>query len=313
MLKVKPNKKEVIIFLKNLLLVILGTFILGFGVGVFILPYNLVTGGVPSLAIILNRIIPIKQLNEEIYITIFTWVLFFIGLIILGKGFALKTLTSSIIYPISVSLSSLLVDPGVFNGFFYLEGYLNHQEIAILLAAIFGGAFTGIGCALTFLGGGSTGGVDIIALSICKYFKKASSSKIIFLTDALLVVLGMFILNDFVLTLLGIVSAFICAIVIDKMFVGESKAFIAQIVTDKYEEINQAVIEKLDRTTTILDVTGGYSKQNKKMVMISFTMAQYAKLTTLISVIDRNAFMTIHRAHEINGEGFTNNGEGGEK
>ena len=81
-----------------------------------------------------------------------------------------------------------------------------------------------------------------------------------FIIDGGLVVLGMFILNDLVLTLLGIVSAFICAIVVDSLFVGESKAFVCEIITDKYEEINSAVREKIDRTTTLIDVVGGYSK-----------------------------------------------------
>lgn len=305
MIKFKLKKSELKTAIKNLTLVILGTIILGVGVGIFILPYNLVTGGVPSLAIILKAIIPLDMISEELYVTIITWVLFVVGLIVLGKGFALKTLTSSIVYPLAVYLSSFLVKDNVLNGFFNLQGYVDNQEIAILLAAIFGGAFTGAGCALTFIGGGSTGGIDIVALSICKYFRKIKSSVIIFAVDAALVVLGMFILNNLILTLIGILSAFVCAITVDKLFVGESKEFIAQIVTDKYEELNQGVIKELDRTTTILDVTGGYSKSPKKMVMISFTMSQYSKLTTLISTIDRRAFVTIHRAHEINGNGFS--------
>lgn len=290
--------------IKNFLLVIIGTCILGFGVGVFILPFNLVTGGVPSISIILKSLIPLESISVEAYTTIVTWVLFFAGLIFLGKDFALKTLTSSIVYPIAIYLSSFLLDSGVFNGFFLLQNS-QYDEIAIVLAAVFGGAFVGTGCALTFLGGGSTGGVDIISLSICKYFKKVKSSVAMFLIDGTLVVLGMFILNDFVLTLLGIVSAFVCALVIDHLFLGESKQFIAQIITDKYEEFNKEVREQINRTTTLVDVIGGYSKETKKLVLISFTMNEYSKITTMIKSIDKNAFVTIHRAHEISGKGFT--------
>lgn len=299
----KLNKNEIKLQIKNLFLVIIGTSILGFGVGIFILPFNLVTGGVPSVAIILKSIIPLN-ISEGVYITIVTWILFFIGLFILGRGFALKTLASSIVYPIVVNLSSLLVSPNVLNGFFYLQGY-EMSQLSLLLGAVFGGALTGVGCALTFIGGGSTGGLDIVALSISKYIKKANSSLIIFLTDAALIILGMFVLNDFILTLLGISSAFVCAIVIDRLFVGESKVFVAQIISDKYEEINKIVIEKLNRTTTILDATGGYSKSAKKMIYVSFTMNQYSLLLSQISKIDPRAFVTIHRVHEINGNGFT--------
>lgn len=92
---------------------------------------------------------------------------------------------------------------------------------------------------------------------------------------------------------------------IDKVFLGGAKAFIANIVTDKYAEVNDLIITELDRTSTILDVTGGYSGEEKKMVMVSFTMRQYADLMNVINRVDKDAFITIHKAHEINGEGWT--------
>lgn len=300
----KRSKREWMITLKNLSLVIIGTTILGFGVGVFILPFDLVTGGIPGIAIILKHVIPVEAISVEMYTTIVTWLLFFLGWIFLGKSFAAKTLTSTIVYPIIVNLSALIVNPDFLNGFFYLQGS-EYQQIAIVLAAVFGGAIVGAGCAITFLGGGSTGGVDIIALSLSKFCPKIKSSVSMFIIDGGLVVLGMFILNDFVLSLLGIVSAFICALVVDHLFLGQSKAFIAQVVSDKYEELTVAIRERIDRTTTIFDVTGGYSKESKKMIMVSFTMRQYAELTAILSLIDKDAFVTIHRAHEINGKGFT--------
>ena len=107
-----------------------------------------------------------------------------------------------------------------------------------------------------------------------------------------------------VVSLLGITSAFICAIVIDKIFLGETKAFIAQIITPKYEEINNEVISRLDRTTTIIDCLGGYSKENKKIVMVSFSVREYRDLISIVSIYDKDAFITIHRAHEINGLGW---------
>ena len=305
MIKLKQmTKKEWFVLIKNFLLVIIGTSVLGFGVAVFILPFNLVTGGVPGIAIILNSLIPLEVITEAMWVTIITWVLFFIGWIILGKSFALKTLTSTIVYSIVINVAGLLVSPDVLNGFFYLQGS-KYDEIAIVLAAVFGGACVGAGCALTFLGGGSTGGVDIISLSISKYFPKIESSTSIFIIDGGLVLLGMFILNDFVLTLLGIVSAFICAIIVDYLFVGRSKEFVAFIVSNSFDEINKQIIEKMDRTTTYIKAKGGYSQKEIDMLMVSFTMNEYNKLLSLVSVIDKNAFVTVSRAHEINGKGFT--------
>ena len=128
---------------------------------------------------------------------------------------------------------------------------------------------------------------------------------VIFLIDAITVLLGMFVLHNLILTLLGIISASVGAIVIDKIFIGRSQAFTAQIVSDKYEELNLAIREQIHRTTTIISATGGYSGTRKTVLMVTFTMRQYADLMNVIKHIDNTAFVSISRAHEINGEGFT--------
>lgn len=307
MFKKKYSKKEIMIIVKNILLVVIGTVILAFGTGVFLFPYNIITGGIAGISITLNNLIPEFQIGSlrsyDIYVFVVTWGLFIVGLFVLGKSFALKTLISTIVYSPIFSLSVRLVENNVFNGFFDIAA--NYGEMSVLLGAVFGGAFVGVGCAIAFLGGGSTGGTDIIAFVICKWFRKLRSSVVIFVVDVAVVLAGIFVIKDLTLSLLGIASAFICAIVIDKLFLGESQAFIAQIVSDKYEAINQAIIGKLDRTTTILDATGGYSGQEKKVVMVSFTMRQYSTLVNIVNIIDKTAFVSIHRAHEINGEGWT--------
>ena len=302
--KFKLDKTQLIAQAKNIILVMLGTVILAFGVGVFIVPFNLVSGGMPSMAIILNELIPIEFLTVDIYMTVLTWALFFVGLFALGKNFAMKTLLSTILYPPLSSLFLRLVSADAFGGFFNLSGS-EHASIAILVAAIFGGAAVGAGCAITFLGGGSTGGVDIIALSISKRFKRIKSSHVLFLTDTALVILGMFIIGDFVISLLGITSAFVSAAVVDRIFLGRSRAFIAHIVSEHYLEINEAIIKNVHRTTTVIPVVGGYTKSQKHMLMVSFTMRQYAELFATVNRIDKNAFITVHAAHEINGEGWT--------
>ena len=91
---------------------------------------------------------------------------------------------------------------------------------------------------------------------------------------------------------------------IDKLFIGSSKSFVAYIVTEKYEKITNDIINVLDRTTSILDIEGGYSKTMKKMVMVSFTIQQYSQLIGIVTRNDPSAFLTINNAHEINGEGF---------
>ncbi len=289
---------------KSVLLTVLGTLILAFGTSVFLLPFDLVIGGMSGIAVVLDALIPIEAITVDMILTVLTWVLFFLGLIILGKSFALKTLISTVVYPIGVSIFMRLAQPDVFGGLFCMTAS-EHTELALIISAAAGGAFVGAGCAVTFMGGGSTGGTDVIAFTLCRIFKRLKSSFSIFLVDAGVIVLGIFVIRDFPLSLLGILSAMITATVIDKVFLGSSAALVAQVITDCPEEVTKGVIERLDRTTTLFEVRGGYSGEMRQMVMVSFTMRQYALLMSVINAADPDAFVTIHRAYEINGEGWS--------
>lgn len=299
------GKRDVIRFLKNTALVILGTAILAFGTGLFLIPNNLVSGGVSGIGIILSNTIGI--LPAEAYASILVWVLFFVGLIFLGKSFALQTLVSTIVYPFFLSFGRMLAESDFFN--ITSSAYESYGGIGIILATVFGGAMVGAGSALTFVGGGSTGGSDIIPLVICKFFKKLNTSVMIFVTDATIVICGMFAIGDLVLTMLGIVAAFVCAIAVDKIFLGESSAFIAQVISEKCDDISRTIIRQMNRTTTISNVIGGYTGKERKMIMVTFSVRQYAIFSAIVSSIDKNAFVTLHRAHEISGDGWTYNVE----
>ena len=238
-LKAKLTKEDVIIQLKNLALVVLGTLVLAFGCAVFVVPFDLVTGGVTGLSIVIDHIIH-SAIPIDLLIGIITWGLFFLGLFFLGRDFAIKTLASTIIYPLAISLFMKMISPDFLGGIFYLD---TSSDLALIISALFGGLCIGTGCALTFLGGGSTGGVDIIAFIFCKYVKRWKSSTVIFVVDATAVVLGLFVIGDLIHTLLGVISAWICAMVIERIFIGSGQAFTAQIVSDKYQELNMAIRE----------------------------------------------------------------------
>lgn len=316
----KLEKNKIYRELKNVLLVIVGSCILGVATGIFLVPFNIVAGGVTGIAIILNKLIAsvipeavvsfFAQFGLEmmdVYVSTLTWSMFLIGLFILGKNFAIKTVISSIFYPMFFTLTSKLVDPNVLGGFFDLKNSTDHEGVALILAAIFGGALVGAGCAITFLGGGSTGGVDIIALSICKFIPKLKSSVMIFIVDAAVVILGMFAIGDLSISLLGIVSAMVCAVVVDYIFVGSSSAFMAQIICSDPEALNLAIRKKLNRTTTLMTVKGGYTGEKKTMVMVLFTIREYSDVISTTMSIDRDAFVSVMKSHEINGEGWTFN------
>ena len=301
--KTARNKKSEI--LRGIFLTIVGTLILSFGTSVFIVPFDLVSGGISGISLVLDHLILPNVASFDLIVAIVTWVLFFMGLLILGKSFSLKTLISTVIYPIGVSVFMRLATPDFLGGFFHLKGYTDHRDVALILATILGGACVGIGCSLTFIGGGSTGGVDIIAFTVCKIFKKAKSSVVLFIIDACIIVCGMFVMQNFVVSLLGIISAFISAIMVDKVFLGSNRSFIAQIISDKHEEINREIIDRVKRGTTVVNATGGYTGMERKMIIVSFTVNQYAEILGAVHAIDKNAFVTIHQAHEISGEGWT--------
>lgn len=301
------NKIDVKTQIKNFLLIVIGTGILAFGTAIFLLPYELVTGGVSGIAIVLKEFFInyfAINMDEEIYIAILTWVLFILGWIVLGRNFAAKTLLSTIIYPVMTWLCSFLLNENVLGGYFLID-HTQYPDVGVLIAATLGGACVGVGCAIAFKGGGSTGGVDVLALLFCKIFKNIKSSHIVFAIDATIIVLGILVKQDMVLSLLGIVSAFICAMMIDKVFIGNDGAYVAQIVSDEYEIISKGIIKQLDRTATLVDVVGAYSKEPKKMIIVSFSMREYSDLMNIIHHADPGAFMTISRAFENHGEGWT--------
>ena len=303
-MKISFDKRSFFTSLKNVSLVVLGTALLALGFAVFMIPYDLVAGGVTGIAIIAEKLIPLEFVTVDFAVTLLTWLIFFLGFIFLGKSFSMKTMISTIVYPPCITLFMRLVSPGVLGGYFYLPGNEN-PEIALLLAPFVGGALIGAGCALTFLGGGSTGGTDIIACIICKLFPKVKSSVAIFAVDAAVVLLGVFAIDNFVLSALGVVSIAVSSLVIDKLFLGGQRTFVAQIITDKHSKICERILSELERGATVIDVVGAYSGDSHKMVVVSFTLREYNRILGIIGDTDKSAFVTVHRAHEISGEGFT--------
>lgn len=280
--------------LLHLFLVIAGSVILGLGTGILLVPYNIITGGLSGIGIILNKTL---GWNVELVVAVLTWLFFFMGLIFLGKKFAFQTLCSTIVYPIALSLGVFLQ-----NNIEFLQ-LVKTNEVHRLLAAVFGGVFVGAGCAITFLGGGSTGGVDIPALMAQKYLK-IKCSIMTFAIDATIIIVGLVINKDLIFAMIGILSAVIAAVMVDKIFLGGTSAYIATIISKKYEEINNFILDKLERGTTIIDVEGGYSKEESRMIQVAFVANEYAILQEGVSLIDPKAFMTVCRANEVMGEGF---------
>lgn len=300
------TKRDYVRYFYHMFLVILGSFLLAFGTGAFLVPYNIVTGGLSGLGIIIQHAVGEETLVVDIVIMIANWVLFFIGLIFLGKKFSLQTLLSVIVYPLALSFILRVLKPENWIQFENVASATSSYDsrLTTLLASVCGSVFVGLGCAITFRGGGSTGGFDVIAFIGQKYLKIKCSVGT-FLIDASIILIGLFVLKDISGVIIGIIGAFIVALIIDKVFIGASGSYIAFIVTDKYQEITDCIVKEIDRSTTTLDVVGGYSQEKKKMVKIVFSRKEYTKILEIISKYDTKAFVSITKAHEINGEGFS--------
>ena len=272
-------------YLKELLIIAFGNFLLAISVQYFILPFNILTGGVAGVAVALAPFIPVSQ---QIIIDVLVVGLFLLGWTVLGKEFAIKTFLSSILYPIFVSIL----------GFFPYT-----LDITPLLASIYSGVIAGFGIGIVLREGASTGGMDIPPL-ILNYYTGIETSKFILLTDALTCVLGL--LNYPVESLLnGLISVFLSSMVINKIEVAHgSDSLSVQIISSKWEEINKEVLKKINRGVSIVDVQGGYTMETHKMLMVIIDKREYSTLLDILDTIDKSAFVITNPVQSVHGEGF---------
>ena len=272
-------------YLKELLIIAFGNFLLAISVQYFILPFNILTGGVAGVAVAISPFIPLSQ---QIIIDILVVGLFLLGWMVLGKEFAIKTFLSSILYPIFVSIL----------GFFPYT-----LDISPLLASIYSGILAGLGIGIVLREGASTGGMDIPPL-ILNYYTGIETSKFILLVDGLTCVLGL--LNYPVESLLnGLISVFLSSMVINKIEVAHgSDSLSVQIISSKWEEINKEVLKKINRGVSIVDVKGGYTMKTHKMLMVIIDKREYSTLLDILDTIDKSAFVITNPVQSVHGEGF---------
>ena len=296
-LKLTSQQKRKI---KKILLIILGSVILGVGTGIFLTPYNIISGGVSGIAIIINHF---TSWSIDMMITVLTWGFFFLGWLLLGNEFAVKTIISAIVYPLAFMLGTFLQENTMLN----LQTIVNVNGVDLptvnyLISALVGGVFVGAGCALTYLGGGSTGGVDVITLSVQKCTGIKASIPYL-LIDTTIIILGLIFVNDFDVTLMGIMSSFVASFMVNKLFDTE-KNVVVNIISQKYEELNQFILKKLDRGSTLVRGEGGYSQKDITILQVVCDIKEYYILEDIIAKVDPNAFVFSNKASYVRGEGF---------
>lgn len=308
------NRKEWLTFISKTLLVIVGTFLVSFGNVAFLVPLNINAGGLSGVAVVVRYFINDpngKILAYNLVVDIASVVLWLVGLLFIGKEFALKTLLATIVFPIANWLFTAC--PGVsdaLRNFGELIKTIANGPTAgnFLLAGLFGGTLVGAGVALTFVGGGSTGGVDVLTFMLEKY-ARIRQSIASFIIDGTIVIVGLFILvtqdSDFLLPCLsGIVSAFLTAVVIEFIYNGSQTSYQVDIISSKWEEISQYAQDELGRGATIIPAKGGYQGEERVILRIVFEKRQYNKIKSFISKTDPKAFVTFTRTNAVFGEGF---------
>lgn len=312
--KIKFTKQQALTLARNLILLTIGCFALAFGDAAFLIPCNIVSGGVTGLAIVINYYIEGATGFDSVDIVVASLqvILFIIGLIVLGKKFSIHTLYASLLYPLFLALIYRLGWADFIVKAVTEQDVVNNVAIGenltrTFLAGIFGGFFVGAGVALCYLGDGSSGGFDVISFIVAKYtdMKEDVSG---FIIDGLIIVAGAICMwneiNEVPHALIGLCSALTCALAVQFIYVHAGKSIIVDIISDKFDEIADFIHVDLGRGTTLIDTVGGYTGENRKLVRVVLSRKEMDLLREFISKTDPTAFVTFSEAYSVNGEGF---------
>ena len=271
----------------NLFLILFGTFVLAVSVEYFILPYHILSGGVAGIAVAME---PFFHIDETLFANAATIILFLIGWLVLGKEFAMNTIIASLAYPVFTT---------------FLSHHMIETSIDPILASFYAGLLGGAGIGFVMRTGASTGGMDVPPLILHK-LTGVKISTLVMIVDGVTVLLGI-IAYDFNAALIGLVSVFASGLGVNKILeAGQGvHAKKVQIISEHWDEMQKRIQDQLQRGLTLLDVTGGYSQQKKKMILVVVYEKQYAELLELIRSIDEKAFVITTDSSDMVGEGFT--------
>ncbi len=294
----KSSWSKILITVKEYFLITMGLLLYTLAWSLFLLPNNLVGGGVTGLASIIQYA---TGFNVAYSYFIINAILVLIAMKILGAEFGAKTIYAMVIT--SVFLRFL---PGMMPADFIAE--FTHEN-GKLISVIFAGAMVGLGIALTFTQGGSTGGTDIIGLILNKYYR-ISPGTVILILDLIIIASSMLIPNgasfsDKLLVLIyGYVLTGVVNYSLDMVLNGKRQSVQMFVFTQKYEILTDRICNDVHRGVTLLDSQGGYSKQPGKLVVVIVKRTEISKILKVIKEVDSDAFVSIGNVSEVYGKGF---------
>ena len=283
----KIQKKDLKRNLANLFLVILGSAISAIGYSLFLIPHHFVPGGVSGIAIIVNYFtrLPVGTLIMVLNIPVFIF-----GIRIMGRKYGLRSLLGMVI-------SSLLID------FFYEVVKLKSATDNAVLAAIYGGFMLGIGLGLVFRGRASTGGSDILGQILNKYLGVSIGIGIM-LVDFFIISASGLAYKNLEAPLYGYIVLVISTKVIDMILEGWNYTKLVIITSTKTEEIQDFILNTLDRSGTALKSRSLYLNRAGETILTVIHRKQLGELRDFIKSIDENAFVIINDTYAVLGKGF---------
>ena len=293
--------------------ILVGSILFGMAYSWFLFPFRISPGGVAGLAQVLYHW---TGVSESIWMFGFNVPLFFLGYLVVGKQFGVRSLAGMLM---SNSMCWLL-HPSHLS---FLSNYENlvhnvagagqlprlavfftgNSEMDMLLASIAGSALLGLGLGLIFKYRGSTGGTDI-PVAILKKYTGVSISTGYWMVESLIILAVGVVFRNPVIVIWAYLNLFLTSRMTD--FAAEGMPYVkaVMIVTEKPDEVRDAIFQKLNRGVTFLKAEGGYSRKEKDVIYVCIHRRQVMMLRRILKGIDPEAFMVLHDAYDVMGYGF---------
>lgn len=272
----------------DLLYCIVGSAVFSVSINMFAVPNDIVLGGLTGLATVINHFLPDFPIGTAIFLM--NVPLFVAAKIFLKKGALTKTFVATLIF-------SSFIDIGAS----FIPSYRGDK----MLTCIFCGILAGVGLALVFLTGATTGGTDIVAMLIKSRKPTLSMGRLMLLLDGIIVLLSFVAYGEIEAIMYALIVIFLTSRVIDFVLYGSEHSKMLMIVSDNSQKIADIIMSDLARGVTFIEGKGGYSQQNKTIIWCAVRASQVRNINRIIKTVDPKAFAVICDAGEVIGQGFT--------
>ena len=267
--------------------IVLGNVIFAFGLAAFLVPNNFLVGGATGIA---RSVEYFFHVDVSVTVACINVIMFFLGLWLLGKRFAMTTIISTLLFPV------------LLDGMLGIEA-LGHITSDRLLAAIFGGALVGMGLGIVMRLGGSTGGMDIPPLILNKKFR-IPVAVTMYCFDVL-ILMSQVLFTGGEEILYGILSVLLTSFMVNQVLVFGAGDVQVLIISKEYEKINEIIQKDLDRGSTYVPIQTGFQHLDQKAVLCVLHNREMSHLNQYVQQIDPKAFIIINGVREVRGRGFT--------